>query len=219
MLHKELLKAGVTLKLLWEEYLDGCREAKQPAYQYSQFCKLYRDYVVKHRLTMHITHKPGEKIMVDWAGTSIFLKNSEDGRPIKTYLFVAVLPFSMYAYAKACLTMKEEDWINAHVQMYTYFGASTRLLVPDNLKTGILHHRKHEDPVINRAYQELVEHHHAAILPARVKAPKDKAAVEGWHERLGGGALADAIMDRIVPSAYTMVIGGDVSMRRRHQEN
>ncbi len=179
MLHKELLKTGVTLKLLWEEYLDGCREAQQPSYQYSQFCKLYRDYVVKHRLTMHITHKPGEKIMVDWAGTPIFLKTSEDGRPIKTYLFVAVLPFSMYAYAKACLTMKEEDWINAHVQMYAYFGASTRLLVPDNLKTGILHHRKHEDPVINRAYQELAEHYHAAILPARVKAPKDKAAVEG----------------------------------------
>lgn len=38
---------------------------------------------------------------------------------------------------------------------------------------------------------------------------------EGWHERLGGGALADSILDRIIPSAYTMVIGGDVSMRQR----
>lgn len=38
---------------------------------------------------------------------------------------------------------------------------------------------------------------------------------EGWHERLGGGALADSILDRIIPSAYTMVIDGDVSMRQR----
>ena len=38
---------------------------------------------------------------------------------------------------------------------------------------------------------------------------------KGWHERLGGSALADSILDRIVPSAYTMQIGGDISMRQR----
>ena len=43
-------------------------------------------------------------------------------------------------------------------------------------------------------------------------------SIEGWHERLGGGALADSILDRIVPSAYTMVVQGDVSMRRRHSK-
>lgn len=38
---------------------------------------------------------------------------------------------------------------------------------------------------------------------------------EGWHERLGGGALADSILDRLIPPAYTMIIEGDVSMRQR----
>lgn len=38
---------------------------------------------------------------------------------------------------------------------------------------------------------------------------------EGWHERLGGSALADSILDRIIPSSYAMVIDGDVSMRQR----
>ena len=38
---------------------------------------------------------------------------------------------------------------------------------------------------------------------------------EGWHERLGGSALADSILDRIIPSAYTMIIDGDISMRQR----
>lgn len=38
---------------------------------------------------------------------------------------------------------------------------------------------------------------------------------EGWHERLGGSALADSILDRIIPSAYTLKIDGDISMRQR----
>ena len=85
----------------------------------------------------------------------------------------------MYCYAQACRTMKEEDWINAHIAMYEFFGGVTRILTPDNLKVGILSNRKYEDPVINRAYQELADHYQTALLPARVLAPRDKAAVEG----------------------------------------
>ncbi|WKY46155.1 hypothetical protein Q5O14_08725 [Eubacteriaceae bacterium ES2] len=117
--------------------------------------------------------------MVDWAGSTMPLYDQVTGASCKVYLFVATLPFSMYCFARACLTMKEEDWINAHVSMYDYFGASTRLLIPDNLKVGVLSHKKHEDPVINRAYQELADHYHTALLPARILSPKDKAAVEG----------------------------------------
>ena len=177
--HKELLKSGVTLKLLWEEYVDTCRLSGKPPYMYSQFCKLYQEYVSKHRLTMHIRHKPGDKLMVDWVGTPLPLYDKVTGNSSKVYLFVATLPFSMYCFAKACLTMKEEDWINVHISMYEYFGASTRLLIPDNLKTGILSNKKYEDPIANRAYQELADHYQTALLPARVAAPKDKAAVEG----------------------------------------
>jgi len=32
---------------------------------------------------------------------------------------------------------------------------------------------------------------------------------EGWHERLGGGAVADAILDRISNSSYTITLYGD----------
>lgn len=86
--------------------------------------------------------------------------------------------------------MKEEDWINAHISMYEYFGASTRLLIPDNLKVGVLSHKKYEDPVINRAYQELADHYQTALLPARVLAPKDKAAVEGSAGQLTSHVIA-----------------------------
>lgn len=178
-IHKELLRNGVTLKLLWEEYIDICRSSGKPPYMYSQFCKLYQDYVNKNKLTMHIQHKPGDKLMVDWDGTTLPLYDKVTGKSCKVYLFVATLPFSMYSFARACLTMKEEDWINVHINMYEYFGGSTRLLIPDNLKVGILSNKKYEDPIANRVYQELAEHYQTALLPTRVLAPRDKAAVEG----------------------------------------
>ena len=177
--HKELLRPGVTLRLLWDEYVANCRSAGCLCIQYSQFCKLYRDYADRHRLTMHIRHKPGDKMMVDWAGKTLQLHNPETGAVSKAYIFVGTLPFSMYCFAEAFPNMKEESWINANIHMVQFFGGVARLLIPDNLKTGIITNRKHEDPVVNRAYQEFADHYHTAILPARVLAPKDKAAVEG----------------------------------------
>ena len=153
MIHKELLRSGVTLSLLWNEYVDTCTVSKNAPYKYSQFCKLYSDYVDQNHLTMHIQHKPGDKCMVDWAGTPLSFYDSVTSEAYKCYLFVAVLPFSMYCYAEACLTMKQEDWINTHIHMYDYFGSSTRILVSDYLKTGVISNRKNDDPVLNRCYQ------------------------------------------------------------------
>ena len=189
-IHKELLRHGVTLRLLWEEYIDACREAHQPPYMYSQFCKLYSDYVDRNKLTMHIQHKPGDKLMVDWAGTKLSFFDRYTHEETSCYLFVATLPFSMYCYAEACLTMKQEDWINAHVRMYAYFGGVTRILVSDNLKTGVVRNKKHDDPIMNRSYQELADHYGTALLPTRVLAPKDKAAVEGTVGQLTSRIIA-----------------------------
>ena len=161
--HKELLKPGVTLKTLWDEYSTNCRIAGLLCIQYSQFCKLYRNYADCHRLTMHIKHKPGDKMMVDWAGKPLLLHNPETGAVSKVYIFVGTLPFSMYCFAEAFPDMKEESWINANIHMVQFFGGTTRLLIPDNLKTGIVSNRKHEDPVANKSYQEFADHYHMAI--------------------------------------------------------
>ena len=177
--HKELLKPGTTIKLLWEEYADGCRSINVPFYQYSYFCERYRDYVKKHNLTMHISHKPGDKLMVDWNGTCMYIYDRYTSERITAYLFEATLPFSMYSYVRACPSMKIGDWIDCHIHAFQYFEGVTRLLVPDNLKTGVISNKKYEDPVMNKSYQEMADHYDTTILPTRVRKPKDKAAVEG----------------------------------------
>lgn len=189
-IHKELLKKGVNLKLLWDEYVSACLQSGKLHLMYSQYCKIYHDYVDSNRLTMHIQHKPGDRLMVDWAGATMTLHNPVTGEMTKVHVFVATLPFSMYCYAEACLDMKEASWINAHIHMFEFFGGSTRILVPDNLKTGIVSHRKHEDPVANRSYQEMADYYKTVIMPARVLAPKDKAAVEGSVGQITSHILA-----------------------------
>lgn len=176
--HKEMQKSGVTLSLLWVEYCEQCRAAGELPYQSTQFNKYYADYVHKTKATMHLNHKPGETMQVDWAGDTMGIVDTDTGELIPAYLFVSVLPYSGYAYTEAFLDEKQEAWINAHVNAYRYFGGVTRILVPDNLKTGVIKNTKNET-VLNRSYREMAEHYGTAVIPARPRTPKDKAFVEG----------------------------------------
>lgn len=127
---------------------------------------------------MRIQHKPGDAIQVDWAGDTIPIYDSVNGEQSQAYLFVAVLPCSYYAYAEACDDMQTENWLNCHVHAFHYFGGVARLLIPDNCKTATTSNTRY-DTVMNRSYQELAERYGTAIVPTRVRKPKDKSAAEG----------------------------------------
>lgn len=177
--HKEMAKSGVTLSLLWSEYCEECRRSHEIPFMYTQFCKYYRDYVNVAKATMHIEHKPGEKLEVDWAGNTANIVDRNTGDFIKAYVFVAALPCSQYAYAEAFLSMNIDCWIAAHVNAYKFFEGVTRILVPDNLKTGVVKASLYDDPILNKTYHEMAEHYETAVIPARVRKPKDKPTAEG----------------------------------------
>ena len=102
----------------------------------------------------------------------------DTGEILDAYVFVAVLPYSGYTYAEAFLSREQEAWVAGHVNAYNYFGGVTRMLVPDNLKTGVIKNTQSET-ILNKSYQELAEYYGTAIMPTRVRAPKDKATIEG----------------------------------------
>ena len=176
--HREMQKSGVTLSLLWVEYCEQCRQNGELPYKSTQFNKYYADYVHKTKATMHLEHRPGETMQVDWAGQTAGILDTDTGERLDAYLFVAVLPYSGYAYTEAFLDMKQESWIEAHVHAYRFFGGVTRILTPDNLKTGIIKNTRGET-TLNKTYQEMAEHYGTAIIPARPRSPKYKAFVEG----------------------------------------
>ena len=178
-IHAELLKPGVTLQLLWEEYVESARSVNRPFYHRSYFFEQYKNYVSRNSLAMHINHKPGDRLQVDWDGKKLYVNDRYTGEVNEANIFVATLPFSMKSYVRACPNMKIDEWIRCHIEAFRYFEGVTRLLVPDNLKTGIISNRKYEDPITNKAYQEMADYYDTVILPTRVRKPKDKAAVEG----------------------------------------
>ena len=176
-IHKELAKPGVTLTLLWDEYCRQCKESGEIPYQYSQYSKFYNRFATLSKATMHINRKPGERMETDWAGQTATIKDSVTGDTIPAYIFVAVLPASQYAYVEAFATQNMESWITAHLHAFAHFDGVPRMVVPDNLKTGV-ERTEWYTPIINRTYHEMAEHYGTAIVPARVRKPRDKASVE-----------------------------------------
>jgi transposase len=171
--HTELRRKGVTLRLLWLEY----REAHSDGYGYSQFCEHYRQWAGHLQPTMRMSHVAGDRLFVDYAGQTVPLVHPETGEIHAAQIFVAVLGASSYTYVEAHLHQDLPSWIGAHVRTLAFLGGVPAALVPDNLKAGVKSPCRYE-PDLNPTYHDFARHYGLAVLPARVRKPKDKAKVE-----------------------------------------
>lgn len=172
-IHEELRKPGVTLTLLWEEY-----HATHPqGFAYSWFCEHYRLWAGRLDQVMRQTHRAGEKLFVDYAGQTVEVIDPHTGEVRTAQIFIAVLGASNYTYAEATWTQTLPDWIGAHVRTFQFLGGVSEVVVPDNLRSGVSKACRYE-PDINPSYAELAEHYGIAVVPARVRRPRDKAKAE-----------------------------------------
>jgi transposase len=172
-LAREIKRPGVNLMVLWEEY----REAHPDGYGYSRFCDLFREFERRLSPVMRQHHVAGDKLFVDYSGKKIAIADPATGEIREAEIFVGVLGASNLTYAEATFTQSLPDWIGAHVRMFRFLGGVTRLLVPDNLKSGV-QKASFYDPEINRSYGAMAAYYGVGVLPARPRKPRDKAAVE-----------------------------------------
>ena len=173
-LHQELRRKGVTLMLLWQEYKQNHPTA---GYQYSQFCGIYQRFHNSLDLVLRQEHRAGEKIFVDFSGDGIPITDPTTGEVSEAPLFVAVLGASNYTYAEAFESEQMRFWIEAHIHAFEFFGGVAELVVPDNTRSAVNRPCRY-DPDINRTYLEMARHYRTAVMPARVRKPRDKAKVE-----------------------------------------
>lgn len=171
--HAEMSRPHVTLQLLWHEY----KREHPDGYQYSWFAERYRTWRKTLDPVMRQTHTFGEKLFVDWAGDTAAVIDADTGEITAAHLFVAVLGASNYTFLEAFRKEDTEAFLTGHADAFTYFGGVPALVVCDNLKTGVVRADRYE-PDLNDEYAALAAHYGTAILPARVRRPRDKAAVE-----------------------------------------
>ncbi len=191
-IHSELRKVGVTLQLLHAEYKELCKAEGSIAVSYSKFCRDYRKYAGAQNSVSHIEHKPGDRIEVDWSGPTMEYVDKSTGEIKTVYLFVSDLVYSRYAYVEPRLDMKMQSWLECNINMWSYYGGVSRIVICDNLKTGVVEHPKNGEVVLTADYEALMSHYSTAVIPAAVKAPRQKNSVEGTV-----GDVATAIIAKL----------------------
>lgn len=173
-LTKELKRIGVTRYLLWEEYMQENPEG----YSYSQFCYHFQVWQNMSEVTMHMEHKAGDKLFVDFAGKKLEITDRVTGEKRGVEVFIAILGASQLVYVEASMSQKKEEWIRLNENALRYIGGVPRAIVPDCLKSAVTKTDRYE-PDINPEYLDFARHYGATILPARPAKPKDKSLVEG----------------------------------------
>lgn len=170
---QELKKKGVTLSLLWKEY----KENEPEGIGYTLFCRYYNAYVKTLDPVMRFTHKAGDKCFVDYSGVRMEWIDPQGGEIHMAEIFVGCLGASSFIYCEATESQSLPDWIASHMRMFEFYGGVSNTLVIDNLKAGV--HKAHRyDPDINPTYTLMAEHYGIAVIPARVRSPKDKPLAE-----------------------------------------
>lgn len=173
-IHHALKQKGVTLALLWEEYVEANGLL---ALRYSAYCDRYRQWSKTQAVVMRQSHKAGEKAFVDYSGLKIPIHTAGTGEVRDAEIFVMVLGASNYTYAEATWTQRLPDWIASHIRAYEFFGGVPELTIPDNLRSGVKGADRYE-PLLTDTYAEMAAHYGTAVLPARPYKPRDKAKVE-----------------------------------------
>src|SRR6201995_5582890 len=172
-IHRELRRPGVTLQLLWEEH----RAVNPDGYGIRRYCELYRAWEARLSPTMRQSHVAGERMFVDYAGTTLEVIDASTGEARTVQLFVAALGASSYTYAEATWTQGLSDWIGSHTRAFAFIGGAPAMVGSDNLRSGITKACFYE-PAVNRTYAEMAIHYGTAIVPARPYRARDKAKVE-----------------------------------------
>lgn len=174
-MEKELKRTGVTLQLLWKEYQEGYPDG----YGYSQYCHHFYQWRNAQKVSMHIEHKAGDKLYVDFTGKKLSVVDPQSGEITEHEVFVAVLGCSQLAYIEAIPTQQKNHWVEVNQNVLRFLGGVTRAIVPDCLKSAVKKNDKYE-PEINETYRDFARHYDTVILPARALHPQDKSLAENF---------------------------------------
>jgi len=189
---QQLSRKGVTRRLLWSEY----RDLHVDGVGYSVFCDELAAYQADRDLAYRHDHLPGEKAYFDFAGLTLRYRAGE--AICAAHIFTAALGWSNAIFVYAYADETAQSWLDGQHRAFVAYGGVSKIGVPDNPKAPVAR-ANHFEPKITAVYRDFARHYDLVIIPARVRKPKDKAAVEGAVKVVEMRILAGA-RDRVFAS-------------------
>jgi transposase len=119
---------------------------------------------------------PGEEAQVDY-GDGPMVRDPQTGKYRRTRLFVLTLGCSRKSVRLLVFRSSSQVWAELHEKAFRRLGGSTRVVVLDNLREGVLTPDIY-DPTLNPLYRDVLAHYGAVALPCRVRNPDRKGKVE-----------------------------------------
>lgn len=159
---------------MWKEYM----QLHPDGYRHSQFGYYYSEWSKKPVPVMHMTHKAGDKMFVDYAGEKMQIVDKVTGEITGVEVFVAILGASQLTYVEATQSQKKEEFVGACENAFHYFGGVPAAIVSDNFKLAVTKSDRYE-PTLNETFADFAKHYQTYILPTKIYRPKDKSLVEG----------------------------------------
>ena len=205
-IEKQLKRKGNTLQKVWQQY----KTTHPDGYEMSQFYVYYVQYCKGSNTTMHIDHKAGDKMYIDYAGDKLQIVDTTTGEVTKVEVFAAILGCSQLLYVEAVGSQKKEDFIMACENALHYFGGVPQAIVPDNLRAAVTKSSRYE-PIINETFANFAEHYGTVVLPTRAYRPKDKALVEG-AVKIIYRRIYEPLLDKIFNSLITLNIAVRIAL-------
>jgi transposase len=206
---KALKRKGVTREGVWRKYY----EAHPDGYRETQFRNHFNQWSKHVNSVMHINHKAGDKMYVDYAGQHLQIVNDATGEIKNVEVFAAILGASQLTYVEASYTQQKEDFITSCENALHYFGGAPQAIVTDNLKSAVIKSSKYE-PTLNEAFSDFILHYNMAALPAGPYKPKHKALVEGVVKIIYRTIYA-AVSDRV----FTTLADLNIAIREALEEH
>jgi transposase len=224
---KQLKRKGMNKQLLWEDY----NKSHPNGFKRSQFNHYFKLWKMQMNPTMHIEHKSGDKMYIDFTGDKLHYTDLQTGELCPVEVFVSILGASQLTYVEAVASQKKEDFIAGCEAALQYYGGVPAAVVPDNLKSAVIKSSKYE-PTLNELFADFAEHYGFTILPARAYKPKDKAHVENSvkivYQRIFSKInnqtyyslkeLNEAIKPLLEDLNNALLTGRDYSRRQQYEE-
>jgi len=177
-LYRDMIELGLSQGRnamgIWQDLVDvhGFRDSYQSVKRFVRKLRGMRSPEAR----VVIETSPGEEAQTDY-GSGPMVRDPQSGKYRRTRMFVLTLGYSRKSVRLLCFRSSSRTWAELHEKAFRRLGGSTRVVVLDNLKEGVLVPDIY-DPSLNPLYRDVLAHYGVVALPCRIRDPDRKGKVE-----------------------------------------